>query len=126
VLKDWIRDTTKKFKFLVTHEPMYTNDINHYPGRTDLRYLFDLGLSGFICGHSHNMERFNINGVPLYICGTGGSSLRTLVAPSMQIPAAFSLSGSFGYLHLTSDPLTTKFTFKDTQGNVLDESSVYA
>lgn len=124
ILKNWLRTSTKPFKILITHEPPYTNDINHYPGRTDLRYLLELpGLSAIIAGHGHVMERFVINSFPEFVCGAGGASLRSF---QPNTTSAFRNDSQFGYLLLHADALTCQISFKDVDGTVLDSYALYA
>ena len=126
LLKNWLAASTKPFKIIITHKPPYTNDINHYPGETSLRYLLELpGISAMLCGHAHNMARFDINGVPLFICGTGGHSLRPFITGADVLPYAFQDDTHYGYLLIQADALSCRISFKDTEGNVLDEFTLY-
>lgn len=125
VLRNWLTSSTKPFKIVIVHESGYTNDESHYPGDVNLRFLASLpGLSACLSGHSHNMERFDINGFPWFVCGTGGSSLRGFITPN-QVTPAFQSSGQFGYLRLTVDPLSCRVEFVTVAQDVLDTYALY-
>lgn len=124
LVRQWLENSVNPFKILICHFPPYTNDIHHYPGRSDLRYLTELpGLSAIISGHAHSMERFVTNGFPTFVCGTGGHSLRDF---KVDTTSAFRNNSVYGYLHITSDALTCRIDFKDTNKNILDSYEIYA
>jgi Icc-related predicted phosphoesterase len=123
-LRNWIADHQNYYRFVVCHFPPYTNDVNHSPGRTDLRFLLSEDIHAMFCGHAHEMERFDINGKPLYVCGTGGTNLRSFT-PVTVTPYAFRDNTHYGYILLTADALSCRVDFKDTDGNILDSSNVY-
>lgn len=122
-VKNWIAQSSKRFKILIVHQPPYTNEIVHSTGDPDLRYLIGLpGLSAILSGHSHVMERIITNGFPSFTCGTAGQTLRTFVP---NTTSAFRRSGVYGYLKIHSDPVSCTFEFKDTSGNTLDTYAIY-
>lgn len=124
-LRRWVAQSTKPFKIVVMHHPPYTNDINHTPGRTDLRWINgSLGIKAVLTGHAHKMERFVINDFPYFVCGAGGNTLRGFAATVVE--PAFADNTNFGYLLLVADALSCRIDFCDVSGNVLDTYVLYA
>lgn len=124
LVKNWLANSAKPFKLLVCHQPPYTNDINHYPGDATLRYLAELpGLSAILSGHGHVMERFDVNGFPLFVCGAGGATLRTF---EPNTSSAFRDNSHYGYIHIRADALSCRLSFKDVNGAVLDSFVINA
>ncbi len=124
-LRNFLATSTKPFKFVVTHQPPYSNDSHHSPGRTDLRFLLDEDINGMFCGHAHNMERIMIGNKPIFICGAGGHSLRSFANPQ-SVVSAFQDNSHYGYLTIEADALTCRVSFKDVDGVVLDYYDIHA
>ncbi len=122
-----VQQSTALYKFLVVHEPPKTTDNAYYPGYAVLDALpfKTIGLSAVLSGHAHSMERWDSNGFPLFVCGTGGASLRAFRGGTEGL-SEFRDATHFGYLHIEADHLVCKLTFKDTNNAVLDEYSIYA
>jgi hypothetical protein len=124
-LRNFLASSTKPFKFVVTHQPPYSNDVNHAPGNTGIRWLLNENIHGLFCGHSHNMERIIVGTKPIFICGAGGHSLRGFVSPRV-VDNSFENSTDYGYLTITADDLTCRVEFKNVNGVVLDYYDIYA
>ena len=115
-VKLWLKNSTKPFNILVCHFPPNFS-------RSDLNYLLALPkLSAMLCGHINNMQRFDIGGTPLFICGAGGAGLDS----TTNTVAAFIDTTHYGYLQILSDALSCKLTFVDTDNNVLNSFSLYS
>jgi hypothetical protein len=125
-LKNELATSTARFKIVVMHFPPYTTG-SYYPGYTPLRLPFATwGASAVMSGHSHVMERFVYNRIPYFVCGAGGRNMTAFSPGVTHSGLAFRSNAAFGYIRITSDPLTCKFEFVDINNKVLDTYAVYA
>lgn len=124
-LRNWIASSPAKYKLILCHFPMYTNDSNHSPGDPSLRFMETLGVSAVIAGHAHKMERYYVKGFPSFVCGAGGHTLRGYTATPQNTPA-FTDNTHYGYLLVEADDLTCTLSFKSVEGVVLDTYAIYS
>lgn len=122
-VRNWARASTKPFKFVVCPDAPYSNDEDVYPGRTDLRYFASLGVTAVLSGGGKVMERFDVDGFPYFVVGSGGQTLGDFEGATTS---AFRDNESFGYLHIVADPVTCELTFRDVDNNILDTHALYA
>lgn len=112
-VKNWLSSQTRPFKIIVTHFPP-TED-------NGLLYLLAIpNLSAMLCGHKHYMQRKDVNGIPLFICGTGGYDLESPTDES-----AFS-SVRYGSIRITADALSCKLVFTDIENAPINIFSLYS
>jgi hypothetical protein len=103
------------WRIILTHYPPKTSDITHYPGVGYVEWLRTLpGVTALICGHAHNMEVIKGDGAPLFICGTGGATLRSFHDPVLA-DSVWRNAGEFGAIRLdaNTEQLTLKFINTD-------------
>jgi hypothetical protein len=124
-VKIWAENSTKRFKILVIPDAPYTTATGLYPGRTDLRYFADYGISAIISTSGKLMERYDVNGFPYLVCGAGGQDLAT-VPDNTEDLVQFRNNTDHGILTIEADELTCRLAFKNTAGDVLDSHDIYA
>lgn len=102
----------------VVHFPLWTSDINNYPGYTALQTLAPLLRSYgavIVSGHSHNSEICLNDGLYNLISGSGGHSIRAFHAP----PSPYSIwkdNSAYGALFLDADRETLSFDWVTAAG----------
>lgn len=82
------------------------------------------GASAVIMAGAAHYERFNLNGIPLFVVGTGGGkALDTL--GTVQGGSEVRVFGSFGAMSLDVSAYAMTFSFYNTAGASLDTFTVY-
>ncbi|MBN2098199.1 MAG: PKD domain-containing protein [Dehalococcoidia bacterium] len=76
-------DTSKAWKFVAFHHPLYTSDPNHFGGWANLRSAWEglfqtHGVDAVWNGHMHAYERYLEDGIQYLVMGTGGAPLYPL------------------------------------------------
>ncbi len=119
---DWIRRTLAetrdepgiRWRIVYGHHPIYTSGVHLNQRRIGrlrrelLPVLKDAGVDLYICGHDHDMERLNADGIDLLIAGSGGADLR---APHKPQPESVFTAKKYGFLDLfvTADRISAQF-----------------
>ena len=108
--------TSKAWKFVAFHYPLYTSDPNHFGGWANLRAewegLFQThGVYAVWNGHVHAYERYLENGIQDMVVGTGGGPLVQLSTEKYD-GYQNSLENSLAYAKVTVDPAAGTATVK--------------
>jgi predicted MPP superfamily phosphohydrolase len=114
MLKDTANEPGIKWKVVYGHHPMYTSGVHFNERRIGVlrRDLFPVlkaaGVDLYICGHDHDMERLQQDGIDMLIAGSGGADLRRVRHPEPQ--SVFAVK-SYGFLDIevTSDHIAARF-----------------
>jgi PKD repeat protein len=101
-------DTSKMWKFVVCHHPLYTSDPNHFGGWANLRSEWEglfqtYGVDAVWNGHMHAYERYLENGIQYMVMGTGGAPLYQLSTEKYD-GYQNSLQNSLAYAKVSVDP----------------------
>jgi hypothetical protein len=101
-------DSSKPWKFVASHHPLYTSDPNHFGGWANLRSewegLFQAhSVDAVWNGHMHAYERYLENGIQYMVMGTGGAPLYQL-GEERYDGYQNSLENSLAYAKVTVDP----------------------
>lgn len=120
---EWLRVklmlSTARWKIVVLHKPPYSSDISYTPGISDLRLAFaEWGADAVICAHAHSYERLEVDGIPHFIVGTGGHSMRGFSTPIAQ--SQFRYNTKFGRLVVEGDCDEMIFRFKNVDDEIVD------
>jgi hypothetical protein len=102
------------------HRAPYTSDVNHYPGEAKMQQPYgEWGAHAVICGHGHNYERLEVNGLPYIVCGLGGATIRGF-APTPVAGSQFRYNALNGTLWLAARNDRMQIAFYDINGEVVD------
>lgn len=111
----------------VVHFPLWTSDIEHYPGDTSLQTLAPLLVkygAVVVSGHAHDAEILGNSDVPTdtgtgllvqLISGTGGNTLRGFHSP-LSPYSEWTDNSDYGALFLTADRDTMTFEWVTQAG----------
>ncbi|MCX5998641.1 MAG: metallophosphoesterase, partial [Chloroflexi bacterium] len=101
-------DSSQTWKFIFSHYPLYTSEVDHFGGWANLRDEWEAifishGVDAVWSGDVHAYERYVENGIAYFVTGTGGgpsSTLSEVKCPGYQS----SLENSLAYARVTVDP----------------------
>jgi hypothetical protein len=117
--------STSKFKFVVMHHAPYSSGEHGDDPVLQLPFA-SLGAHAVFAGHDHNMERLEVDGIPYYVVGSGGQTLRSL--PNSLEGSQFTNNTDFGALRMTVDGDIATLDFISANvgnaGTVLDSSTI--
>lgn len=125
---NWIKadlaKSTKKWKFVVLHEPGWSagGHANNTKVQKTLQPLFEkYGVSIVFGGHNHYYSRAVVNGVQHLTIGTGGAPSRAPASGQSKIVKT--VKGT-GYSKFVIDGSTLTSTFIDSTGKVRDTFTI--
>ncbi|MDD1711660.1 MAG: metallophosphoesterase family protein, partial [Methanoregulaceae archaeon] len=110
---DWLNQTLDQRpgdKFVFLHHPLYTSEVNHWGGFTNIRKAWEpvfigAGVTVVFSAHVHTYEHYEIRGIHYFTLGTGGAPFYPL---SPHKPAGYvsSLENTLAYARVTVNPTT--------------------
>jgi len=119
---EWIKKTLAatanepgvQWRIVYGHHPMYTSGVHLNQRRIGVlrRDLFPVlkaaGVDVYICGHDHDMERLQVEGMDMLIAGSGGADLRKV---RHQEADSIFAAKSYGFLDIdiTADHIAAQF-----------------
>lgn len=122
-LKAKLALSTAKWKVVIVQDPPYTLGTD-YPGHTILRWPFkDWGADVLVAGDTHAYERYEVDGFPYVVAGTGGTELAgSLNADAGNLLTAYKkfTALQYGALKGEADCETLKLEFMALPGTVVD------
>lgn len=110
--------STARWKFVIFHHPAYSSDGDHAP-KTEMQWPQFSGVSAIFSGHNHYYERLDVGGLPVFITGAGGQSLRNWGVPVAESLVRF--NEDFGALRATVSQSHARFEFITRGGLVIDD-----
>lgn len=116
--------TTKPWKVLMIHEPMYSagTHTNNTTSQTAFLPLIDQYKVDLVfAGHNHNYCRAMVNGVPHIVDGGGGAPL---YAVDTTWPNVVTATSTLSYATFDVNGNTLTMTAKNTSGAVIDSFTV--
>ncbi len=124
-LKADLAASTKKWKFVVLHEPGWSAGGGHGNNttvQTDLQPLFQqYGVALTLSGHNHYYARASVNGITELTVGGGGAPLYTPASGYPNIVKTYK-GYSFGEFTISGSTLTAKII--SSSGSVVDSFSI--
>ncbi len=119
--KSVITSSTAKWKLVLFHHSPYSSGKN---GSTNLmRWDFNQwGISAVISAHDHMYERLDIDGVPYFVNGLGGTTIREFGDPLENSKVRF--NDNHGAMKITISNDAMHFEFIDVDGNKIDQYSI--
>lgn len=119
-LQSALAASTATFKLVVVHEAPYSSG-NFAPGYPTLRLSFRAwGATAVISAHDHNYQRYIVDGLNYFVCGTGGHSLMPLNATKGAGYQAGRASVN-GFLRLETDQFNIASAHVGVDGTVFDK-----
>jgi len=113
-----LRSSTAKWRIVVFHHAAYSS--GQHQSTLYMRWPFQAwGATAVLQGHDHDYERLKVGGIPYFVNGIGGASLRPFGAVLAESQLRF--YGDFGAMLVTAG--ATSMTFKEyTRYGVLVDS----
>lgn len=106
----WMNGTLEnksKWNFVFLHHPLYTSEVNHWGGYTDVQEKWGpvfqaAGVNAVFSAHVHAYEHFYENGIHYFTMGTGGAPFYPL---AKQKPEGYrnSMENTLAYARVTVD-----------------------
>src|SRR5438445_873283 len=81
------------------------------------------GATAVLSGHAHDYERFDIDGIPYFVDGTGGAPLDTFASDPLP-NEAFMHSGDFGAMLIDASSTQITYQYITIAGTVIDTLTV--
>ena len=125
-LSQRLQDDQFAYSVMISHVPLFSSGAIHSEDSQPVREAWNekfagAGVSLVLSGHSHNYERFLVDGVTYVVTGGGSSQLY----PALNIDPhsqAFSVSSHFVLLEFYEDQI--KILAIDKNGKILDQAQV--
>jgi len=107
--ESWLQeqlDNTQLGTFTIHHHPIWdynrtTIDPNLGPWET-LYHTYN--ISANFAGHTHNYQRYQVNGIPYFIIGNAGGRFSDLIGSNHSVWYKFGQTRELGYLKVTVEP----------------------
>lgn len=115
--------STKTWKIVYFHHAPYCSESGYSATWMQSWPLATWGASMVLSGHGHVYERLTVDGIPHFVVGTGGRSIRSFGTPLPQSQYRLSQYGAL-FLEYNAHSLKTKFVTKD--GQTVDNQTYYA
>ncbi|MCH8044515.1 MAG: metallophosphoesterase, partial [Planctomycetes bacterium] len=134
-LEQQLAASTAPFQVVYMHHAPYSSA--EHGSNATLQWPFEQwGVDAVLAGHDHSYERLDIGGLPYFVNGVGGHSLRSF--PTITAGSQVRYSDDFGAMLVTADETAMTFefyavgggtlidTYTVTVGNTADETLVAA
>ena len=114
-LKEQLDNDTLLGAFTIHHHPIWdyynsTANPNLEPWET-LYHTYN--ISATFAGHTHNYQRYSINGIPYFIVGNAGGRCADLTGDASPVGYRFGMNKTLGYLEVTVDPANNTATAQE-------------
>lgn len=122
VQAEWLRAkmllSVATWKIVVMHRAPFSSDDTH-GSDTDLQLAFkEWGCSVVIAAHAHDYERLEVDGLPYFVVGTGGHSMRGF--GTVEEGSVLRYNTKFGRLQGEANCDEMTLTFKTVDGDIID------
>ena len=107
-LEQSLAESTAQWKFVFMHHTSYSSG-NHGSVRKHQWPFEAWGADAVLYGHDHNYERLEVDGIPYFVNGAGGQSLRDVGAPIPESQLIY--NAAYGAMRVTVDGLVARFEF---------------
>jgi predicted phosphodiesterase len=109
----WLNQTLDQqtgAKFVFLHHPLYTSEVNHWGGFTNIRKAWEpvfigAGVTAVFSAHVHAYEHYEVRGIHYFTLGTGGAPFYSL-SPKKPGGYVSSLENTLAYARVTVNPTT--------------------
>lgn len=110
--------STAPWKVVLLHHAPYSSGLDH-GSNPDLQWPFHTwGATAVLSGHDHDYERLSVNGIPYFVIGIGGASLRTFAAPLAESVVRY--NALFGAMRIKAETAYITFEMINTASVVVD------
>lgn len=124
-LKNDVQTSTKPWKILLFHEPIYSDDGERAINENARKYLQpfceEYGIKLVFAGHNHLYAHSVVNGVNHFTFGGGGAPLHATTGVGVGLVKSIS-TYSYGRISLTKDKF--QVVAVDTNGTILDNVGI--
>ncbi len=117
-LKSGLELSTSSFNIVILHHAPYSSGKHGSNLYTQWPYK-DWGADAVLAGHDHIYERLNINGIPYFVNGIGGSDLYRYetILPESQVR----FNQDYGAMRVEANSASIKFQMYTRTGVLVDE-----
>lgn len=121
-LQSKLADSTAVWKVVVCHHPPYSSGLTH--GSTlGMRWPFAAwGADAVMSGHDHDYERLTVDGIPYFVNGIGGKSLRLFTTPLAESVVRY--NADFGAVKIEAEADYITFTAISRAAAVIDTITI--
>jgi len=114
-LKEQLDNDTLLGAFTIHHHPIW--DYYNTTANPDLEpwenLYYTYAISANFAGHTHNYQRYSIDGIPYFIVGNAGGRCADLTGASSPAGYKFGMNKTLGYLKVTVDPANNTATAQE-------------
>ncbi len=116
-LQNKLAASTACWQLVYFHHAPYSSGL--HGSDTNLQWPFQTwGADTVLTGHDHDYERVDVNGLPYFVNGVGGSTLRDFLIPVAGSQLRY--KDNYGAMLVTASPTTITYQFVITDGTVID------
>ncbi len=122
---NWLREalagSSAAFKIVLLHHAPYSSGRSH----PDLQWPFSQwGATMIMAGHDHWYERGEIDGLPYFVNGLGGRSIRSYGTPLDGTLVQY--NGDYGAMLLQANQQQLELQFINRSGEIIDSHTIVA
>jgi acid phosphatase type 7 len=114
-LEEQLDNDTLLGAFTIHHHPIW--DYYNTTGNPDLKpwetLYHSYNISATFAGHTHNYQRYSIEGIPYFIVGNAGGRCADLTGDASPAGYQFGMNKTLGYLKITVDPANNTATSQE-------------
>lgn len=121
-LQQRLAQSTAKWQLVFFHHAPYSSGV--HGNSAWMQWPFrDWGVDAVLTGHDHHYERLSVDGIPYFVNGSGGHSLRTI--PNVVPQSVVRYNGDFGAMFIKAlANKSLEFTFFNRQGTLIDRFTI--
>ena len=125
-LQNGLAASTAPWQIVVLHHAPYSSGLLHGSSITMQQWPFAAwGADAVLAGHDHDYERLTVDGIPYFVNGLGGRSIRGFVDPPLP-ESQVRYNNNYGAMRVEARPESLVFEFISRSGNVHDRFVVNA
>jgi len=122
IQKNWLQEqlaaSTVTWKIVYFHHAPFSSADRH-GSDPQMQWPFNIwGADAVIAGHDHTYERLQIGGIPYFVTGLGGASIRNFGTPVAGSQVRY--NGDFGSMFGEATNTSLIFQFINAQGVLID------
>ena len=120
-LQTQLAASTSPWQVVVMHHPPYSS--GEHQSSTAMRWPYaSWGADAVVASHDHNYERISASGIPYFVNGLGGRSIRAMGATVAGSQVRY--NGDYGAMRIEADTGQMTFQFINLSGAVVDSHTV--
>ena len=114
--------STEPWKLVYFHHAPYSSG-GYHGSSTWMQWPFQQwGATAVLSGHDHDYERLLVNGLPYFVDGLGGQSIRAFGTPLPESQVRY--NGDYGAMLVQADTGSIEFKFYSHLGSLIDDYKI--